>query len=476
MARTPKYLWIQWTLFAIDVASVVLPALYFRRTTSLIYPGFILLLLPFVFRENILYWRHAEVFRTYWHQFGQIIRSYGLIFIFFAVFVFLSQVIGMKPHANDLLLLLALIVILNVAWRLIFVTLLNHLYGYQPKRFLVIGTSPRAQVIAEEIRNEPKFMSFCGYLSVSGKDPEAGRGDLPAIPDDEIVGGLDELKQVVERTNAAHIIVVLDEVDLGTLLKVMDEVANLPIVAFVYNKHFDIIRERYRSRPIGDYTVIAIASNQRELAEGTVGHIFKTITDYAGAAVLLIFCSPLFAFIAVLIKLDSPGPVFYIANAVRRPDGSTFPMFKFRSMYVSNDEPTTERLEGLKRHYTGQIVDKGFTKVVNRSCVTPFGRFLRKSSLDELPQLLNVLRGEMSLVGPRPCLPIEYDHYTEWQKRRLDVKPGITGLWQVIGRSTTGFEEGIIIDLYYIEHWTPWLDFEIILRTVPVVLFRRGAA
>ena len=175
MIKTPKHTWIQWTLFVIDVTSVCLPALYFQRTTSLIYSGFILLLSPFVFRENVLYWRHAEVFRTYWYQFGQIIRSYALIFIFFAVFVFFSQVIGMRPNAVDLLLLLAWIVILNVAGRLTFTVLLNFSQGFQPQRFLVIGTSHRAQVIAEEIRSDPGIMSFCGYVSGPGGVRADGR-------------------------------------------------------------------------------------------------------------------------------------------------------------------------------------------------------------------------------------------------------------------------------------------------------------
>ncbi len=476
MIKTPKHTWIQWTLFVIDVTSVCLPALYFQRTTSLIYSGFILLLSPFVFRENVLYWRHAEVFRTYWYQFGQIIRSYALIFIFFAVFVFLSQVIGMRPHAADLLLLLAWIVILNVAGRLTFTVLLNFSQGFQPQRFLVIGTSHRAQVIAEEIRSDPRIMSFCGYVSGPGGVRADGRGEVPAIGDDEIVGTVDELQQLMERKNATHVVLALEEVDVGTLINTMDSIADLSIVGFVYHELFDVIKERYRSRLIGNYTVTAIASNQRELAEGGVGRNFKALEDYIGAAVLMVLFSPLFALISLLIKLDSPGPVYYKAAVVGQRDGTTFPMMKFRSMYMSNGDPEQERKAALKRHYSGKIIDKEFTKVVTRSRITPVGRFLRKSSLDELPQLFNVLRGQMSLVGPRPCLPNDYEHYSDWQKRRFDVKPGMTGLWQVIGRSTTNFEESLIIDFYYVEHWTPWLDLEIIMRTVPVILFGRGAA
>ena len=113
-------------------------------------------------------------------------------------------------------------------------------------------------------------------------------------------------------------------------------------------------------------------------------------------------------------------------------------------------------------------------KVINAKRVTKIGQIIRKTSLDELPQLFNVVRGEMSLVGPRPCLPYEYENYAEWQKRRLSVIPGCTGVWQVIGRSNVSFKDSVVLDLYYINNMSPWLDLQILLKTIPVILFARG--
>jgi lipopolysaccharide/colanic/teichoic acid biosynthesis glycosyltransferase len=117
---------------------------------------------------------------------------------------------------------------------------------------------------------------------------------------------------------------------------------------------------------------------------------------------------------------------------------------------------------------------EGSTKIVNESRVTSVGRFLRKTSLDELPQLFNVLKGDMSLVGPRPCLPYEWDHYEEWHKRRLSVIPGCTGVWQVSGRSAVGFDDMVILDLYYIQNTSLFLDLQLIFKTIPVMVFGRG--
>ena len=115
------------------------------------------------------------------------------------------------------------------------------------------------------------------------------------------------------------------------------------------------------------------------------------------------------------------------------------------------------------------------TKVINESRVTWIGNIIRKTSLDELPQLFNVIKGDMSLVGPRPCLPYEYDNYDEWQKRRVSVIPGCTGVWQVWGRSQVNFKESVVLDLYYINNMSPWLDIQLIFQTIPVMLFSRGA-
>jgi lipopolysaccharide/colanic/teichoic acid biosynthesis glycosyltransferase len=172
--------------------------------------------------------------------------------------------------------------------------------------------------------------------------------------------------------------------------------------------------------------------------------------------------------IAVIIKLTSKGPVIYIQKRVGL-NGRLFNFYKFRSMYANDGEDEKRKammLDFMKNDNAGKIIDEGR--------VTAIGRFIRKTSLDELPQLYNVIRGDMSIVGPRPCLWYEFENYTEWQKRRVNVVPGCTGVWQVSGRSSVSFNDSIVLDLYYLMKMSPMYDIKLILKTIPVMLLSRG--
>jgi exopolysaccharide biosynthesis polyprenyl glycosylphosphotransferase len=193
----------------------------------------------------------------------------------------------------------------------------------------------------------------------------------------------------------------------------------------------------------------------------------KALVDRCGAALLLLVLAPLLAAVAVAIKRDSPGPVLYRQSRVGR-DGAVFSIWKFRSMYVDADA----RLADLARLDEGAGV---LFKIRDDPRVTRVGRYLRRFSLDELPQLVNVLVGQMSLVGPRPPLPAEVARYPADMLRRLVVKPGLTGLWQVSGRSDLPWEEAIRLDLRYVETWSLSLDLVILLRTVTAVVRTSGA-
>ncbi len=193
----------------------------------------------------------------------------------------------------------------------------------------------------------------------------------------------------------------------------------------------------------------------------------KRALDFVGALVALVLSAPLLALTAILIKLESPGPVLYKSTRIGRR-GRPFTFVKLRSMVNGADQ---------NRHHLSHLneADGPVFKIINDPRVTRVGRFLRTTSIDEIPQFLNVLRGEMSLVGPRPPLPEEVAHYEPWQMRRLDVRPGITCLWQISGRSRIGFQEWMRLDLEYIKHQSLRLDFKILLRTVPAVISREGA-
>jgi exopolysaccharide biosynthesis polyprenyl glycosylphosphotransferase len=195
----------------------------------------------------------------------------------------------------------------------------------------------------------------------------------------------------------------------------------------------------------------------------------KTAMDFVGAAILLLFVLPIMAVAAVLIRLSSPGPVLFRQQRAGL-NGQPFTMLKFRTM-VTNAEQLKQELAALNE-MSGPVF-----KVTNDPRITPIGRFLRKWSIDELPQLLNVLRGEMSLVGPRPLPVDEVRRFDDpAHRRRLSVKPGLTCLWQVSGRNDVkDFKEWVRLDLEYIDNWSLWLDLKILLRTIPAVFAGTGA-
>lgn len=192
--------------------------------------------------------------------------------------------------------------------------------------------------------------------------------------------------------------------------------------------------------------------------------------DVLLAGTALVALAPVMAILAVLVKLSSPGPIFYsthVLGELKKP----FLWFKFRSMRVRPEEDEREARRQQFREYAER---KTQGKVIDKTRVTSIGKFLRKYSLDELPQLWNVLQGQMTLVGPRPCLPYEAELFPDWAQRRFSVRPGLTGIWQVFGRNRVSLEEGLAMDLVYTYKHSFWLDLEIMARTFQALLSREG--
>jgi lipopolysaccharide/colanic/teichoic acid biosynthesis glycosyltransferase len=210
-----------------------------------------------------------------------------------------------------------------------------------------------------------------------------------------------------------------------------------------------------------------------------VFRVVKRVMDVVGSLMMIIGLSPLFLVIAVAIKMTSEGPVLFRQRRVGQ-HGSTFVFLKFRSMYVGNDpkvhrEYVTKLIAGQAERKASDGNGNGVYKLTDDPRITEVGAFLRRTSLDELPQFFNVLKGEMSLVGPRPPIAYEVEAYDIWHRRRvLEAKPGITGLWQVYGRSRVNFDDMVRLDLRYARTWSPWMDVKILLRT-PGAMFGEGA-
>jgi lipopolysaccharide/colanic/teichoic acid biosynthesis glycosyltransferase len=208
--------------------------------------------------------------------------------------------------------------------------------------------------------------------------------------------------------------------------------------------------------------------------------VIKRVIDIVISALALIICAPLFVVIVLAIKASSAGPALFRQERVGQY-GQRFTFFKFRSMYVNNDhsihkEYVTKMIANQAERKALEGHDGGFYKLTDDKRITRVGRILRRTSLDELPQILNVLKGDMSLVGPRPPIPYELTAYQTWHRRRiLEAKPGITGLWQVTGRSRVTFDEMVRLDLRYATSWSPWLDIRILMRTPLAVIRGDGA-
>lgn len=215
---------------------------------------------------------------------------------------------------------------------------------------------------------------------------------------------------------------------------------------------------------------------------------FKRLLDIVVASVALLLLAPLFLMIALAIKLDSPGPVIFKQKRVRgnqapsdpHPERQLFDFYKFRSMYVNCDSSAhrkymAEYIKGNAHHLNNGSAQAPIYKMRNDPRITRVGRILRRTSLDELPQFVNVLLGDMTLVGPRPALPYEVEHYDDFHRQRLVAQAGLTGLWQVSGRTSLTFEEMIKLDIEYCRRRSLWFDLAILLRTVPAVISARGA-
>jgi len=296
-----------------------------------------------------------------------------------------------------------------------------------------------------------------GFVSVDGKREKekvkgypvlGGREDFPRIINDNVV---DEVVFAVPRQDIER---------LGDLFLLCEEEGIKTRVVLNLFPHIfsKVFLERLQDIPL--LTFSTTPTNEFAL-------LIKRIMDIVISSACLIALSPLFLMVSLLIKMTSEGPIFF-KQARSGLYFRTFTMYKFRSMVVD-----AEDMKRDLRHLNE--MDGPIFKIRNDPRITGIGKWIRKTSIDELPQLINVLKGEMSLVGPRPHPVEESREYTSWQRRRLSMKPGITGLWQIGGRSDTTFAESMKNDLNYIDNWSLWLDIKILMKTLPAAFLGKGA-
>lgn len=291
-------------------------------------------------------------------------------------------------------------------------------------------------------------------------DPERGTTDLGRF---KALGNTENLPRLLRELPIDEVIVSLPWIAREKIIRILNLCQFAGITAKIVPDMFQLSLSHIAIDDVGGIPLISVRETRMSLLDA----ITKRAIDLFGALVLGIVFAPLMIVASILIRLDSPGPIIFSQPRLGK-GRRKFVAHKFRSMYEGADEEQ-QKLNGLN-----EAVGPLF-KIKDDPRRTRIGRWLRKTSLDELPQLWNVLKGEMSLVGPRPATPNEVEQYQEWHKRRLDVAPGITGLSQVSGRSELTFDEQAMLDIYYVENWSAWKDIWILLRTIPAVLFGRGA-
>ncbi|HEX8457561.1 MAG TPA: sugar transferase [Pyrinomonadaceae bacterium] len=332
---------------------------------------------------------------------------------------------------------------------------------------LVVGRGAEASLCIREMRERPEL----GYRVIGVVETGAIDKSVPetfeGVP---VVASVKDLAETIRETAANEVIVADASVSGDLLFDVMIRVGRRRGVEFrIAPSLFNCLPRKTEIDQIGAMPMIQLF---REPLSSTA-RVVKRGMDILVASLALAVLAPLWLIIAALIKLDSPGGVFYKQERVGM-DGRIFLFLKFRTMQTGADDAVhrdyqRKFIAGQAETNLGDAVRPVY-KLRTDPRVTRVGRVLRRLSLDELPQLLNVLRGDMSVVGPRPPIPYEVEAYELWHRKRLDMKPGLTGLWQVSGRNRLSFEEMVRLDLFYIENWSLLLDIKIILRTLPVML------
>jgi len=326
----------------------------------------------------------------------------------------------------------------------------------RPERVLILGGGPMTRVLVRKIRAHREYtLQPIGYIDAT----PVHEGDRFALP---YLGSIDDLDEICHATGTERVLAVARSVDHDQLADVVRRMRALNVRVSLVPDLVDVLGPSVEIDDIEGITVLGI--NPPALNRSS--RILKRTMDVVVASVVLLLCLPLLLAAALAVRFSSPGPVFYSQERVGR-GGRRFRVHKFRTMVV-DAEKRAAALAPESQHPVWLLLD-------HDPRITPVGHWLRRTSIDELPQLWNVLRGDMSVVGPRPMPPSVADHIVGWGAQRLDLTPGLTGLWQVLGRTSIPFEEMVKLDYLYAANWSLWYDVRLLIRTLPAVVRGRGA-
>jgi exopolysaccharide biosynthesis polyprenyl glycosylphosphotransferase len=396
-------------------------------------------------------YRTLSLFREFWDLFKVTFCS-GLCLILF-IFAFKYQFVSRLFIGTFLIINFMVLCLERGLIRLLARYMRRK--GLNYRNLLIVGTGQRALRIVKKIKENAHWgLGVVGFID---KDPSLVGKDKVGI---EVLGTLKNIDQILRER-------IIDEVIFSVPRKWLDEIEE-PILAceelgIQARLAADLYNPVIGRISLGELEGIPLSTTPQHM-----GKLFvKRFLDSAISSVTMIILSPVLLATAIAIKIDSTGPILFKQKRVGL-NGRTFTFYKFRSM-VKDAEKMQESIEGLNE-MSGPVF-----KVKDDPRLTRVGRFIRKFSIDELPQLFNVLKGDMSLVGIRPPVPEEVEEYEAWQRRRLSMRPGITCIWQVSGRNKVDFDQWMKMDLSYIDNWSLTMDFKLLLKTLPAVLFTRGA-
>ncbi len=326
---------------------------------------------------------------------------------------------------------------------------------------IIVGAGDTGQLIARKLKQHPEYgLNLVGFVDAEPKEPSDDLTDFV------VLGRPDELPEIIRVLGVDRVIIAFFRDDLASTLDLMRRLKKRGVHVDIVPRLFEVVGPNADIHTLESLPLLSLPSPSL----GPSSRMIKRAMDLVGATVALVLTAPLFAYIAWRIKRGSPGPVFFRQRRLGLHQRE-FTVLKFRTMRV--DAGDDAHREYVKAMLNGQVkpASNGLYKLDRSDAVTEVGQWLRKTSLDELPQLINVLRGDMSLVGPRPCMPYEIEHYQPHHFERFLVPAGMTGLWQVTARARADLVDALDIDVLYARSWSPGLDLNLLLRT-PVQLFR----
>lgn len=424
------------------------------------------LFVALVFQYNGLY--KVNVFLNRSASAVIFIKSLLPIAIVYVLGGFLTRFMWILPSR---LAFLYFVLILALAFALYRVVLLPSVFvglseaGIQKRRMLIVGAGRCGKQLASSVITRRELgLELVGFV-----DDGLPIG-TPVLKGYHVLGDRMSLDPIVETHFCDEVAIAIDNISHSELFSLIAAAKDTGTTVKVVSNLFRSISDATTTE---SYSLHPTATLTRGLDTSTTA-LYQRTTDLVLSLIGITILSPFLLTAAALIKLTSRGPVFYLHERIGK-DGKKFKMFKFRSMYVSEDGDLKRR-KMMIDFMNGGGNGKNSGKVIDYSRVTPIGKLMRKTSFDEFPQLFNVLKGDMSLVGPRPALPYEYDAMKSWHRERNRVVPGCTGFWQVYGRGVSSFDDMVIMDIYMVENMSPWLYLELILRTVPALVLGKGGS